>query len=393
MDQQYFTQLLDRYLDGTASEPEKRLIDEYFSRLQNNEPEELPRLLENDELRQQMLESIVKRIAVTEDAPVVRMRPSLRGRAVGIAATVLVVLAAIYLVVPKHAQVNPPPMTTAARPVVLHPGTNKAILTLSNGKQVDLDSSATLALTDQGNQLSLAGNRLSYSKTGTAAGAVDRSATGNTGYNSLSTPKGGQYQLTLSDGTRVWLNAASSIRYPVAFTGNDRTVELKGEGYFEVAADKDKPFFVKTGKMQVQVLGTHFNVMAYDDEPAVSTTLLEGAVRLNSDEGSALLAPGQQGRLRTDKAGFQVAICDTAKVMAWKDGLFRFKGDDLRTIMRQLTRWYDVNVSFAGPVSSKKYSGTISKYVDAAEVFKILGLAGINFKQEGKTIIVTQSPT
>jgi len=267
------------------------------------------------------------------------------------------------------------------------------VLTLSDGKQVELDSTTSLALTDRGSHLSLADNRLSYRGGHSTSGSTPAGTpTAGENFNSLSTPRGGQYQLLLSDGTRVWLNAASTIRYPVTFTGDNRTVELKGEGYFEVTQNKSKPFFVRTGNMRVEVLGTHFNVMAYADEPSVNTTLLEGSVRLQAGEQAGLLRPGQQGRLSANDDDLHIGWCDTSKAIAWKDGLFRFKGDDIKTIMRQLKRWYDVDVEYAGAISSKKYSGTISKYVDAFEVFRILDLAGISFKQHGKTITVTQNP-
>jgi ferric-dicitrate binding protein FerR (iron transport regulator) len=206
--------------------------------------------------------------------------------------------------------------------------------------------------------------------------------------NTMQTPRGGQYGVILPDGSKVWLNAASSLTYPTAFTGVDRSVQLKGEAYFEVADNKDKPFIVMVGNMQVNVLGTHFNVMAYEDENAIKTTLLEGAVKVTNGGAAHLLKPGQEGRLDRSSDAFKLLEVDANEAIAWKNGVFQFGGASIETVMREIVRWYDVDVEYQGR-TNEHFRGAISRSVNASEVFKMLELTGaVHFTIDKKKIIV-----
>ena len=261
------------------------------------------------------------------------------------------------------------------------PGGNKAILTLANGTSIILDSAANGTLTTQGNSKILKLNgMLSYNTLKNKSSEVL--------YNTISTPRGGQYELMLSDGSKVWLNAASSLRFPASFVGKERKVELLGEAYFEVAKNAAMPFKVKVHGMEVEVLGTHFNINSYDNESMIRTTLLEGSVKINKNNSSSLLKPGEQAQM--NKAG-EIKIInnvDVEEAIAWKEGKFQFDKADIHDIMRQLARWYDVDVEYKGTVSSH-FGGTISRDVNLSQVLNMLHLTGeVNFQIQDKKVVV-----
>jgi len=215
-----------------------------------------------------------------------------------------------------------------------------------------------------------------------------------TSYNTVTTPAGGQYQVTLPDGSRVWLNAASSITYPTMFNGNDRTVQITGEVYFEVAHDATKPFRVKSNGQTIEVLGTHFNINAYDDENVIKTTLLEGSVKVTTGDHVALLQPGQQSQVATaeNPTGIFKGIqnVDTDEAVAWKNGLFRFDKADIKTIMRQFSRWYDVDVVYQGDIKERVFSGSMHRNLSAANALELLSLANVHFTIDRKNIVVSE---
>ncbi|MNK07528.1 fec operon regulator FecR [compost metagenome] len=267
------------------------------------------------------------------------------------------------------------------------PGGNNAILTLANGKKIVLNDAAKGEISKQ------SGISVSKSNDGeliyTVVNGGEDVPTENT-QNTISTPKGGQYTIILSDGTKVMLNSASSVTFPTSFKEGDRMVELNGEAYFEVAKYKNERFKVVSGVQTVEVLGTHFNVNAYADEQTVKTTLLEGAVKVSTLTESALIEPGEQAVL--DKADANSIIkhrVNISKETAWINGIFSFEGDDLKSVMRQVARWYDVNVIYVGPISEEKYYGEISRSSKLSEVFKILELNNVNFEVVGKTVKVS----
>jgi transmembrane sensor len=265
--------------------------------------------------------------------------------------------------------------------IVKHPPAgNRAMLTLADGTQIPLDSASNGALATQGNVqiVKLSNGQLAYRGSSTPGSTVQ--------YNTLTTPRGGQYQVVLPDGTRVWLNSASSLVYPATFTGNDRTVRLNGEAYFEVAADANRPFKVKVNEMEVQVLGTSFDVMAYSDEQTVNTTLVSGAVKV----AGKLLKPGQQALLNPVSQQMAVQETDIDRVIAWKNGRFIFNDTDLPTILREISRWYDVQIIYKTTPGNEKYGGGISRRIDLSNVLQVLEASGKNhFSVTNKQVIVS----
>jgi len=267
----------------------------------------------------------------------------------------------------------------------IKPGGDKAILTLADGTKIILDSTKNGTIAQQGaaNVIKTEEGQLAYSP---ATGVRLEGSL----YNTISTPRGGQYRLVLPDGSMVWLNAQSSIRFPAMFTGTERRVEIKGEVYFEVAKNKAMPFRVKANDMEVEVLGTHFNIMAYDDEALMKTTLLEGAVKVSSKTKSVFLQPEQQAKFAAGSNDLKITSdVDVDEETAWKTGWFRFNDADISTVMRQLSRWYDVEVSYSGSLPSDRFTGKISRNISLLKVLKILELSDVHFKIEGKKIIVT----
>ncbi|MBS1667482.1 MAG: FecR family protein [Bacteroidetes bacterium] len=303
-----------------------------------------------------------------------------------IAASLLLLIALAWLLKPTERTIKKPSALQISKNDI-EPGSNKAILQLANGKRIVLDS------TNNGLILNLNGSKIIKTNGSVAISATDEShhtsIPENDSYNIISTPRGGQYQLILPDGTKVWLNSSSSLKFPTAFRGNERHVELVGEGYFEVAKNASMPFFVSVNQMKVEVLGTHFNIMAYDDEKSINTTLLEGSVKILESGDIKKLVPGQQAVL--DRSNHQVLIAqaDIQKTMAWKNGLFEFDNTDLKTIMRQLVRWYDIEIVYQTNPDQTPLGGSISKNLNLREVLALLEANGINhFKIEGRKVFV-----
>ncbi|MBN8851214.1 MAG: hypothetical protein BGO55_10075 [Sphingobacteriales bacterium 50-39] len=268
----------------------------------------------------------------------------------------------------------------------IKPGADKAILTLANGEQIILDSSQDGSIARQGATTVLKFNGvISYSQ----HAGPDKGGQGPVLYNTITTPRGGQYELVLPDGSRVWLNSASSLRFPTAFTGTKREVELKGEGYFEIEKDRDRPFAVAVNDMKVQVLGTRFNTMAYPDEKTINTTLLDGSVVVTEGKLEKKLEPGQQAAFDSAGGRLSVSKADVQQVIAWKTGLFEFSNTDLAAIMRQLARWYDIEVVYKVAPNKIPLGGSISRKLNLKEVLDLLEANGINhFKIEGRKVFV-----
>lgn len=255
------------------------------------------------------------------------------------------------------------------------PGGNKAVLTLANGQKIILESAKKGNIATQGNAtvVKLDSGKLAYNINGQSKEIA---------LNTMSTQAGGQYQLTLSDGTKVWLNAESSITYPSTFTGTTRNVATTGEVYFEVAKNAAMPFHVKSGNQDIEVLGTHFNVNAYPDETAIKTTLLEGSVKVSqlTTNRSQVIKPGQQAALQNNQ--FNVYEVNTEPIVAWKEGLFRFDHTDIHALMRQFSRWYNVEIVYEGDVKSEPFFGKIERDYTLAQVLKVLELSKTHFRIE-----------
>lgn len=263
------------------------------------------------------------------------------------------------------------------------PGSNKATLTLAGGQQI------ILADAKNGKLATEAGTAINKTADGEVIYNNDQTENKTAVYNTMTTPRGGQYHLTLADGSIAWLNAASSITYPVAFNGKLRQVEITGEVYFQVAHSAAKPFLVKCKNQTVQVLGTHFNINAYDNEGTIKTTLLEGSVAVSVDDKKQLLKPGQQAILNHYKLA--VSETDVTEAVAWKDGYFQFANADIETIMRQVSRWYDVDVTFEGPITKETFTGRISRFRNISEALKIVQSSnGVHLTYSGRRIMVRQ---
>ena len=263
------------------------------------------------------------------------------------------------------------------------PGSNKATLTLANGEVIVLDKEHNGALAKQGSVqiIKLNNGQLAY-KAGQANDAGKQVS-----FNTLSTPPGGQYQITLPDGTVVWMNAVSSLTFPTAFTGKDRTVKLKGEAYFEVTANEHQPFIVSVNNMDVQVLGTRFNVMAYEDEQIVKTTLLQGMVKVAADNKAVLLKPGQQAKMKRS-GEMNVVPVHVEEVVAWKNGIFSFNDATIQEVMQQIARWYDVQVVYPDGIPKGLFRGEIDRTADISTVLEILEVSGVKFTVDGHKILV-----
>lgn len=314
-----------------------------------------------------------------QEARVRRISPWRMG---AVAASVLVLVSAgLFLLQPAPQKPALPP-AVEARDVA--PGKNVAMLTLANGRQLLLDDSADGLLAKEGgtNIRKTANGQLIYDNEGSGSKTVH--------VNRIDIPRGGQYRLTLPDGTEVWLNAATSLQYPSSFTGKDRTVQLNGEAYFEVTQNTEMPFRVVSAGQVVEVLGTRFNVNCYEEEDAVRTTLLDGRVRLtNERQASRILSPGEQCTL-FPTGRIQIRSADVEEVMAWKEGYFIWNNEPLESIMRKLARWYNIEPEYEKPLPAIALSGIVSRSKNLSEVLKDMETTGsVHFRitDDGKVIV------
>lgn len=323
--------------------------------------------------------------AMMADAPKLPARNNIRKLLkIAVAATIalLIAMGGYFFSFKKTAA--PLPITSTTKRKNITPGTTGGILILANGQQIALDSVGNGLLAVQGNtQVTNRQGKIVYNGT---TGSSEQL------YNTVVTPRSKQYQLVLADGSSVWLNAASSVRFPAAFTGDVRKVEITGEAYFEVAPlvrnGKKVPFIVAARGMEVQVLGTHFNVNAYPDEYTIKTTLLEGSVMVTKGNAKQLLKPGEQSQLDSGDNLVLYKNIDTEGEVAWKNGYFSFEQADLTSIMRQIARWYDVEIVYLGKLPDRHFGGEISRSSDVSQVLRILEESKVHFKIEDKKIIV-----
>jgi len=369
--------LLKKYQEGTLSNEDKDKVDAWYLHKASNSNLQL-----NEYELEDSYEYLKAKLPLKQETKVIRIWPR-----VAVAASIAVLLGTgiFYFTKPKE-QIP----QVAEKPQEIAPGGNKGILTLSNGKQIvlaDISAKDTIAKEGEEDEVTIkmgANGVITYIiNPNTVASKADANL-----FNTLSTPTGGQYNIVLADGTKVYLNAVSSIKYPTQFNGDQRIVELDGEAYFEVAKNKNKPFIVKSGDQDIEVLGTHFNVHAYDNESVVKTTLLEGSVAVNYKNQKGILKPGQQSNVSDKFNKITIKQVDTEAAIAWKNGRFKFDNADLKTVMRQLERWYGIKVEYRGDVSDVRFNGGTFMNKNLSEVLKVLELSNIKFKVEGKTIIV-----
>lgn len=376
-----YQELLEKFAQHAASEEDTAI---FWDRLQTSTPEEAIELMEQYEtmlqsvkdvgpVDERLLQEMQYRIAHWEPKKKVYQL-----RSYWAAAAVLLVLSiGAYFWIGSTK--NSPGVSLAAM-ADINPGKEGAILTLEDGSQVVLDSLENgLVAAQSGVQVLLRNGQLTYSPAGTASA--------ETMYNTMHTPKGRQFNMVLPDGTRVWLNAASSIRYPTVFSAKERKVEITGEAYFEVAKNRSKPFLViaKDG-IEVDVLGTQFNINAYSNEAVVRTTLLEGSVRVKTGLFKKILQPNEQAVI--SNTNMEIINVHTEDAIAWKNGLFHFNGVDLKTLMRQLERWYDIEVQYEGAISKETFRGEIQRHLTLGQILETLKDLNIKFRLEGRTLIL-----
>ncbi|MGE7774961.1 FecR family protein [Chitinophaga sp. NPDC101104] len=369
--------LAAKYLDGTATPEEAAALHDWYDQVNAGDTEIVTTEQETslEDTRARMMARIQEQMR-----PAATLRPRRRKWLPAAAAAALLLLATgAYLL---RQQGKPAGQPAAELTPATPPNNSKGVtLTLGNGQVVELDSSANGYLAQQGGStISKEESLLVYGPEKPGEAPV---------INKLNVPKGEQYRLILPDGTKVWLNAASELRFPSAFAGEQRLVELNGEGYFEVAANAAQPFVVQTAGPRIEVLGTHFNVKAYPGEPGIQTALLEGSVRVVAGSGkSRVMRPGE---VATVGAGADISVlqdADAAQNVAWKDGLFVFRNADLPVILREIGRWYDVDIVYEGPVSHRRFTGKVSRGYSLSETLSVLLASNLHFRQEGKKIIV-----
>lgn len=389
-----FYDIVCDYLDGVATADEIALVEGYYDHFENH-PDGLSHLTEEEieEKGRQLKKGIDERIAEAEAEEKKRSSdqmvavPLYRRLGWSIAAALALMFSSVfYFNGPFLVKRFFSPEVAARQDIA--PGGNKAVLTLSNGSKIALGDVKTGTIaSQQGTAIKLSqGGQLVYSAAPAAEGALM--------YNTIETRNGGQYRVILPDGTRVWINAASSLRYPVNFVGNERRVELMGEAYFEVAKQKSKTFKVVTANQEVTVLGTHFNINAYPNEGFSKTTLLEGSVRVNrlGAKHSVLIKPGQEASVSANGSAtaIEVKAVDPDAAISWKNGYFMFDDESLESILQKVSRWYDVDIVHMDAKSKQlRFSGTISRYSQVSQVLRKLALTeSVHFQIDGRKIIV-----
>lgn len=391
--EQEFRKLISKYIQGNASEEEIHFLNAYYE-----EFEHMPNILDGvseegiSKIKEQIRDNIKEKGFEPEWQEGKEVVMNKRARYFRAAAVVgLIVAAGLgYYFISKNNGAARNLEAATVQPTLKHdalPGGNRATLTLADGTVVNLDSTGSGMVTKQGNVtvIKLNDGQLSYQ----SSTPLTSSTPATIRYNTISTPRGGQYQLLLADGSKVWLNAATTLRFPIKFTTDVRKVFLEGEAYFEVAKNAEKPFRVAIGDNVVEVLGTHFNINSYQDEGALKATLLEGSVKVITGGETALLTQGEQAQIRNGSSHIRVANdVNLNAVMAWKNGKFLFEKADIHTVMRQIHRWYDLDITYQGIVT-KHFGGTISRNVNASKVLEMLEMTGgVNFEIIGSKVIV-----
>ena len=386
-------ELYPKYLNNQCSPEEVKQLLSHFN-VQNNE-EELRRLIiESLESSNEEEEVSQWNAAVNESFEAIKKRLDPDRRSIPLykqswfrvaAALVIVAGGLLFFTVVNNNNTGPKIANVDTGTQQSSPGSNKAILTLADGSTIVLQEAAKGTVAQQGV------TKIEKTGEGLLTYIPANENPGKEFLNTITSPRGGQYQVRLSDGSKIWLNAGSTLRFPAQFNGSERKVELTGEAYFEVAKNTAMPFKVATaGKQEVEVLGTCFNVNAYADEPVVKTTLLEGKVKVvaHASQRPQILNPGEESQLDGDGKISISKNADAEQTVAWKNGHFSFNNADLKMILRQLSRWYDVDVQFEGPVSERQFTGEIQRDWTLPQVLKVLERNKFSFKLQGRTLVV-----
>jgi len=383
-DETRYRELAQKWLDGTITSAEKQEFAAWYN-ADHDSPVEIPlEFAESDEaLRERILNKINSQIF---DKTSGRRRKALLWLGSVAAGLALIFIAAVvHFHLKKHQSQSLAASHQKPRVNDVAPGGDKAMLTLADGSKVVLTDAKNGVLASQGI------TTLNKTREGQLVYKADQTSKEiSVVYNTITTPKGGQFQVVLSDGTKVWLNAASSITFPTTFSATERKVTITGEVYFEVAKNRQVPFRVVTGKQEVEDVGTCFNIKAYDDERSISTTLVEGAVKIMSGQQSAFLVPGQQANVSNQGSEpISVKVVNTETVLAWKNGNFEFESEELHAIMRQVSRWYDIKVIYEGDVKPRRFTASVPRNVNLSKLLEMLRFMGVNFRIDGQTVVVS----
>lgn len=390
MTENEYLSLCEKYLKGDCTPDEEILLKEYQDKFMLADRPWITEIMgDKENTKSKLFNKLQASMHSDEEEAVAKRKFSWRYISAAAAAILFFASVVIYFVSPK-APVQQQIAVSKPKPVnnKILPGSNKAILTLADGSTIILDNAKKGILTKQGN------TAISKSEDGLLVYNFknnEASARVVNPLNTITIPRGGKYQILLPDGTKVWLNSSSTLTFPTLFTGAERVVQLNGEAYFEVSKNKAMPFKVRlNNNTEVKVLGTHFNIMAYNDDSEIKTTLLEGSVKLSNSSDNVLLVPGQQGVVgKASNATFEIKEANLAEAIAWKDGNFMFVNEDIKSIMKKISRWYDVDIDYKDDISDKTFSGTVSQFKDVTEVLRLIQLTHVvRFKIEGRRIIV-----
>jgi len=404
MNQAKLVRLLQDYFDNTISQTDLIELLEYLNASETDDiadvvREEMLRLQDGPEFNGPRKYDVLQRIKSdprlaggpffsSDDGPkIIKLHQKSWLKA---AVAILIVSAGLGLFrmnSKNKTPVAPVAQTQLSGPIV--PGGNKATLTLSTGRIIQLDTVNNGVIANAGKTRVLKNNKAQLIYEHPSAQAPLTADNHEPVYNILSTPKGGVFQVVLPDGTKVWLNSASSLKFPTEFIGNERRVTLTGEAYFEVAKNKDKPFLVDINSVQVKVLGTHFNIAAYQDDNDITTTLLEGAVQVKNNNQLSAIKPGEEAVVNNSTNVIRVRPANLERAMAWKNGYFIFSDEDIRNIMKKISRWYNVEVEYRDEFANVRFGGTFYRYKSIDELLSYMQEVGkIHFKVEGRRITV-----
>lgn len=394
---QRFQHLLNKYLDKSASQEEIEELrkwlrenpeHEVFDKIWKEIPADTPFFGEDES--QQILHRILRKEEQIEEHPIEEPIPEPviehSGRRTYLLAAAILLLAFTGILYLMDNRKSSAPIVKNDQPVtrdIQAPMSNNAIITFNDGSTVVLDTAGDGSLAIQGNTkvIKLPNGEIRYERTAGINEVIS--------FNTLTVPRGSRVvTLSLEDGSRIWMNSASSLRYPTAFRGKERRVEITGEAYFEIARNPAMPFIVSRNEIETRVYGTAFNVNAYEDETNTSITLIEGSVEVSAEGKSTLLKPGQQARVSPQHRIQLVEDADTEAAIAWKNGYFQFTGNNIETVMRQVSRWYDVEVVYEGQIPERKFAGQMDRSNSLSSILKILEESNVHFKTEGKKVTV-----
>jgi transmembrane sensor len=372
-----FLSLYEKFLRGQCTAAEKDLLEAYNDEMMLSDEQWSDDLGNSMEISTRIWNNLQSsRVSQTTE-------PKSKYVWFKIAAVLVVAVTAGFL----FFKINKPANPIISKASIIHPGGNKAYLTMANGARIILNNVQT------GQVISQRDVQVSKTKDGLIVYHVNPAHTESkslvTEYNTITTPYGGQYEVVLEDGSKIMLNAASSLRFPVNFVGATRQVDLTGEAYFEIAHNKAKPFTVHANGVDVKVLGTHFNINAYKDNPGVTTTLLQGSVQMRKGTETVMLVPGQEGSALQGESKITVKTADIEETMGWKNGMFVFHDENLVNVMAQVSRWYDVEIQYVGEIKEIELGGSVSKYKNITDLLNNMELTrAIHYKVEGRRVII-----